>query len=102
MRLAGVLLLLAVTFNAPADTATPGDYRYYKPPTHTLACVQVEWVKDETEAVKRCKGGWGCYYAPAGGQPGLLVAPRVRSFSDALRLHILGHEFLHALGAQHD
>lgn len=97
-------VLLSITFavNAASDSVSPGEYRYYKPPTVTTACVRVEWVKDTEEAMKRCKGGWGCYYAPAGGQPGWIIAPKPKDFNDSTRLLILGHEFLHTLGAEHD
>lgn len=82
-----------------ADVVIP--YRFYAPPTKTLVTVQVMWVGAES-ARAICKGGAACWFPSATGQPDLIVAEQPENFNDERRLMILGHEFFHALGAQHD
>jgi len=77
-------------------------YRHYKAPNKDRACAQVMWVEEE-KALQLCRAGQACWKPSATGSPyDLIVAPKPRDFNDERRLMILGHEFLHALGAEHD
>jgi hypothetical protein len=76
-------------------------YRWFSPPTKDRVCVQVQWVSRE-RAAELCKGGGACWFPSATGNADLIIAPQPASFNDTWALHVLGHEFFHALGASHD
>jgi hypothetical protein len=81
--------------------ALPVPYRHYRPPTKDRACIRVMWQELE-KAQQVCGGGQACWKPSATGNHDLIVAPKPRDFNDERRLMILGHEVLHALGAEHD
>lgn len=81
-------------------------YRVYTPPTRKQAFVKVTFT-DEANVRKLCGGAVGCYKETKDMkgndmvQPEIVV-PFVQDFNDVRGMAILGHEFLHALGANHD
>ena len=100
----GMAALMAVMFAAliyGASELLAAGYRWYQPPTKTQVNAQVRWVGVE-EARAVCKGGEACYFESATGNADLIVAVQPKDFNDERRIMILGHEFFHALGAQHD
>ena len=92
------MFLAALVLATSAALAQGWKYRSYKEPAREKVCVQVMWRATEQEVVDMC-GGAGCWYK---GEPSLIVAPRPKDFNDSRAIYILGHELLHALGAEHD
>lgn len=76
--------------------------------TRTTVTVNIQWLAS-LEAVNRFCSMLMGYPIPTNGriagcyQPGsqTIFAAEPRSFNDGYRLEILGHEFWHALGAEH-
>lgn len=105
MSLISRLILLAFLGMLITEFARGGEitipYRWFSPPTATVAHVQVQWVDAKTAAAI-CKGGAACWFESATGNNSLIVAQQPKDFNDERSLMILGHEFFHALGAQHD
>ena len=82
---------------------TKEQFAFYKPPTRNRVTITVRYT-DEKPAImqtKNCKGGAGCALERVSDGEWELAVPRPVDFSDEKALYILGHEVLHALGAQH-
>ena len=101
-----VAVLAAITMTG---CATPDvklkEYRTYEAPTATSVRVFVRWVPD-TSAVCRKFGHkgivLGCAAYDDNAKACILYAKRPTDFNDHMALTVLGHEFLHCLGATHD
>lgn len=97
---------IAALATASAVVAGHHGFRYlkYVEPTRTTACVQVKWEKDEATMVEKY-GASGWLLRNKGSDEGyhLMVVPKPRGgFNDHRTMEIIGHEFLHAVGADHD
>lgn len=99
--LIGLLLLGGALFSAKADR-----YPDSAKSTRNVTTVRVLWLKDFVEVDIACtflnnespgQGVKGCYSESRN----LIIAVEPTSFNDHYRLMILGHEFWHALGAEH-
>ena len=105
--IAGIFTTVVLT-SALSWAGHPLVYRYFKPHTDSTVCVQVKWTPNEQDNIKRC-GGAGCAY-PNKDENGrirqdvwqVMTVPIIRDFNDHRRLEILGHEFYHLLGGDHD
>lgn len=82
------------------------EYAWSTPSTRTTVTVNVVWLKTQKEVDLVCsiigntkpKGTiLGCYVE----QTTTIYAVEPKDFDDSWGLHILGHEFWHALGAKH-
>jgi len=82
---------------------TAEQFGFYAPPTRRTVTLRVAFLDEQPPEMrtKACRGGSGCYLKGTGGQPDLVMVPRPQDFADERALYVLGHEVLHALGAQH-
>jgi hypothetical protein len=100
------LLLPACSVLSHQITGYPTQPAMTQPPVVQTTTVEVNWTADVDEIGKHCgqdKIYYGCAsYTPVLGHGICTVwAPLPSSFNDLVRLAILGHEFLHCLGARH-
>jgi len=105
--LAGLLALLpgsaaALEWSCQRWT-TKEQFGFYKPPTHRTVTLRVAFLDENPPemSTSQCRGGAGCYLKSATGGTDVVVVPRPTDFSDERALYVLGHEVLHAMGAQH-
>lgn len=106
-------LILLLFFITGAKGEKPVDYENRLIPlqypdeahaTKNSVFVKVNWM-EPAEVNKYCNGGivsdeyviLGCYDPKTNS----IYVPQPRNFNDTDRLEILGHEFWHALGAEH-
>lgn len=103
------ILLTLTTQDAEAGHDAKWRYKVQSGPTVSYACVQVIWKETEADVIKQT-GAAGMLYPKykADGtidssQWQLMVVPKPKGyFNDHRTMEILGHEFFHALGADHD
>lgn len=97
--------LLGAFFSFMALSANTAQYPDEAHATHEVVIVRVQW-GTPAEVDKICAGingekPEGKIYACYHRYSRTIYAPQPRSFNDWWRLAILGHEFWHALGAEH-
>ena len=108
--LALVIALSACTTDRDALNAVALNYAYTGSRDMPLAgthevCTRVTLVDTVAEISKACNGRAACgrtYPVIAGDTWLSMTAVRPQSFNDKPALILLGHEFLHNLGANHD
>lgn len=103
-HIAAVLATIAMAGCATPDVKLR-EYRSYEAPTATSVRVFVRWVPDASAACRKFghKGiVLGCAEYDHNVKACILYAKRPADFNDHLALTVLGHEFLHCLGATHD
>lgn len=101
-----LLFWIAEMANAESGVFTWEPYKTYTPPTRKQVFVKVTFA-DELEVRRVCGGAVGCYKETKDRKGNDLVQPEiitpfVQDFNDVRGMAILGHEMLHALGANHD
>jgi hypothetical protein len=82
---------------------TREQFGFYTPPTRSTVTVTVKYMDEDPPEMRTqaCRGGAGCALERAEDGAWVLMVPRPVDFADERALYILGHELLHALGAQH-
>ena len=82
---------------------TKEQFGFYNPPTRRTVTFRVTFLDEQPPEMRtqQCKGGAGCYLKSATGDMDVVIVPRPTDFSDEYALYVLGHEVLHAMGAQH-
>jgi len=82
---------------------TSEQFGFYTPPNRRIVTLRVAFLDEKPPEMntKACRGGAGCYLKSASGGTDVVIVPRPTDFSDERALYVLGHEVLHAMGAQH-
>lgn len=101
-----IAILAAISM---AGCATPDvklkEYRTYEAPTSATVRAYVRWVPDPNVTCRKLgyKGMvLGCAVYEDNIKACIIYAKRPADFNDNMALTVLGHEFLHCLGARHE
>ena len=104
-----VLSVITVLIIACQPQTTP-EYKVYTDATKNNVSVKVSWREDPGPICKILTGGHtylnaeflGCSTLNEDKNTCTIVMPKPKDFNDKDRLFILGHEFMHCLGAAHE
>ena len=106
--LLGACLVVTVATLVSCDRVTTPTYQSYVPPSLHSNNVKVIWVQDPDNMCKVLMGNSKFYHSDFLGCSArtdhgcTIIMPKPEDFNDKSHLTILGHEFLHCLGAGHE